>query len=162
MENRFQKLIEKNENIEFVTHVQTREELEELITALETLEFEYAIPLGSLWEMAEQFVADDGYDGCWRISRERGIAYHPSVEHWKCFTNDIVELQNGEVVFHDGYHTEEAVQIESKKLWRDFTNPDDSPYARKLFGLQDATPEELQCWIKEHIVVSPREKIEET
>lgn len=55
-----------------------------------------------------------------------------------------------------------AVQIESKKLWRDFTNPDDSPYARKLFGLQDATPEELQCWIKEHIVVSPREKIEET
>ncbi|MCI5844731.1 MAG: hypothetical protein MRZ94_03030, partial [Oscillospiraceae bacterium] len=107
MENRFQKLIEKNENIEFVAHVQTKEELEELITALETLEFEYAIPLGSLWEMAEQFVADDGYDGCWRISRERGIAYHPSVEHWKCFTNDIVELQNGEVVFHDGYHTEE-------------------------------------------------------
>lgn len=122
MENRFQKLIEKNENIEFVVHIQTREELEELIVALETLDFEYAIPLGSLREMAEQFIADDGYDGCWRISRERGVAYHPSVEHWKWFTNDIVELQNGEIVFHDGYHTEEAVQIESKKLWRDFTD----------------------------------------
>ena len=50
MENRFQKLIEKNENIEFVAHVQTQEELEELILALETLDFEYAIPLGSLRE----------------------------------------------------------------------------------------------------------------
>lgn len=39
MENHFQKLIEKNENIEFVAYVQTKEELEELITALETLEF---------------------------------------------------------------------------------------------------------------------------
>ena len=83
MENRFQKLIEKNENIELVVHIQTREELEELIVALETLNFEYAIPLGSLREMAEQFIADDGYDGCWRISKERGVAYHPSVEHWK-------------------------------------------------------------------------------
>lgn len=58
--------------------------------------------------MAESCAREDGYDGCRRASRERGVAYNPSVEHWKFFTSDIVEIKDGAIAFHDGYTPEAA------------------------------------------------------
>lgn len=148
--NIFKNIIEKNKGVDFVVHVKTKEELDELITALEDLEFEYTVPfLGSLREMADNFVADDGYDGCWRISEAKGIAYNPSIEHWRFFTSDIVEVRNGEFLFHDSYSTIEEAQIEAEKLWKDFTDEEEAAIHLKLFGLQDASREEILSWLKE-------------
>lgn len=147
--NKFKNLIEKNKDIDFVIHIQTKEELDELIEILDELGYEYAIPLGSLREMADQFVTYDGYDGCWRVSESKGIAYNPSVEHWKFFTNDIVEIQNGEIQFHDGYSTMEASRIESEKLWKAFTDENDAAINLSLFGLQDASQEEIIFWLED-------------
>lgn len=143
-------LIQKNEDIEFVFHVQSEAELEELVTALEALDYEYAIPLGTIREMAEDFVSTDGYDGCWRISRERGIAYNPSVEHWKCYVNDIAEYKDGVIAIFKNY-TPEQRETERRKLRFAFFEDEDRKYALQLFKLTEATPEEIEAKIEELI-----------
>lgn len=145
----FKELILKNPGLEFVVHIKNKQELDELVDTLEELGFEYAVPLGTIREMAESFSREDGYDGCWRISRERGVAYNPSVEHWKFFTNDIVELQNGEIVFHEGYSTRADAELEKAKLRKAFSDPDDGEVNRRLFGLENCSAEEIERWLAE-------------
>lgn len=145
----FKELILKNPGVEFVVHTQNKRELDALVAVLEELGFEYAIPLGTISEMAEDFVREDGYDGCWRVSRERGVAYNPSVEHWKFFTNDIVEIQNGEIVFHDGYVSAEAARIEENKLRKAFFEDENSADALRLFGLESLSAEDIGKWLNE-------------
>ncbi|MBD5384036.1 MAG: hypothetical protein HDR72_03440 [Ruminococcaceae bacterium] len=145
----FKELILKNPDVEFVVHVQNKQELDALVAALEKLEFEYAIPLGTVGEMAESFVREDGYDGCWRVSRERGVAYNPSVEHWKFFTNDIVEIRDGEIAFHEGYASEKAARIEENKLRKAFFDDEYGKDALKLFGLEKRSVEEIEQWLAE-------------
>lgn len=140
----FRELMEKNEGAEFVIHTQSKAELDELVSALEELGYEYAIPLGTIREMADSFAAEDGYDGCWRISRERGVAYNPSVEHWRFFTNDIVEIRDGEIAFNEGYADKRAAEIEERKLRKAFFEDEDREHALKLFGLDNASREEIE------------------
>lgn len=142
----FKKLINNNEGLEFVVHIQNKEELDELVTALEELDFEYAIPLGTISEIAEEFVQEDGYDGCWRVSRDRGVAYNPSIEHWKLFTNDIVEVRDGKIQFHDNYASKEAIEIEKAKLRKAFFEEDEEANLQ-LFGLENATAQEIEEWL---------------
>lgn len=144
----FKELILKNPDAEFVVHTQNKRELDALVAALEELGFEYAIPLGTISEMAESFAREDGYDGCWRVSRERGVAYNPSVEHWKFFTNDIVEIKDGVIAFHDGY-TPKAAAIEESKLRRAFFEDEDREYNLRLFGLENRSAEEIEQWLAE-------------
>ena len=144
----FKKYISQNEDIEFVVHTQNKEESEALIEALERLEFEYSVPIWTIRELYESFVKDDGYDMCWRISRERGVSYNPSVEHWKLFVHDIVEVQNDEIVFHEGYCSEESAEIEKNKLRKAFFEDESKEYHRKNFGLEHASDEEIESWLK--------------
>ncbi len=144
----FKELILKNPGAEFVVHTQNKRELDALVDVLEELGFEYAIPLGTISEMAESFAREDGYDGCWRVSRERGVAYNPSVEHWKFFTNDIVEMRDGEIVFHDGY-TSEAAAVEESKLRHAFLEDEDREYNLRLFGLENSSAEEIERWLSD-------------
>lgn len=95
--NRIRKIIKENENIEFVVHTKNKEELDTLISILHDMNFEYVIPLGTLREMADSFVEEDGYDGCWRISKIKGVAYNKSIDHWKQYCLDIIEIQSGEL-----------------------------------------------------------------
>lgn len=46
--------------------------------------YEYSIPIDnlSLSNMANNFAEKDGWDGCWRISSIRGVAYNQSLNHW--------------------------------------------------------------------------------
>lgn len=145
----FKELIIKNPNVEFVVHTQNKNEFDSLIDTLEELGFEYSIPLGTIREMADDFAKDDGYDGCWRVSRERGVAYNPSVEHWKFFTNDIVEICDGEIVFHESYVTKESALIEEKKLRKAFFEDEDKEYNLRLFGLENCSEEEIEKWLSE-------------
>ena len=142
-------LIEKNEGKEFVFHTRTEEELDALVDALEELDFEFSLPfLGTIREMAAQFSEEDGFDGCWRISRERGVAYNDSVEHWRMYTNDIVEIRNGEIEFNDGFLTQTDADIEAEKLRRQF-HGEDANYVKQLFRLaDDAGEEEIEALIK--------------
>lgn len=140
-------LIQKNPSLDFVFHVRNKRELDLLVDALEELGFEYAIPLGTIREMAEEFSRTDGYDGCWRVSRERGVAYNESVEHWKSFTADIVEFQNGEIVFHEGYRSKEDALIEKNKLRYAFFEDEDKEYALRLFGFENSSREEIERWL---------------
>lgn len=142
-------LILKNSGLEFVVHIKNKQELDKLVDTLEELGFEYAVPLGTIAEMAERFAAEDGYDGCWRISRERGVAYDPSVEHWRLYTNDIVELRNGEIVFCEGYPTRVDAELEKSKLRKAFADPDDGEWHRKLFDLESLSAEEIERWLAE-------------
>lgn len=140
-------LIQKNPSLDFVFHVRNKRELDLLVDALEELGFEYAIPLGTIREMAEEFSRTDGYDGCWRVSRERGVAYNGSVEHWKFFTADIVEFQNGEIAFHEGYRSKEDALIEKNKLRYAFFEDGDKEYALRLFGFETSSREEIERWL---------------
>ncbi|WP_295154261.1 hypothetical protein [uncultured Ruminococcus sp.] len=146
----FKELLEKNEGAEFVIHVQSEEELEELVTALEALEYEFCLPfLGTIREKAAEFSAEDGADGCWRISRERGVAYNPSLEHWRFYFNDIVELRDGVIVFNEGGYDEYSAAIEKEKLRIAFFEDEDKGYARQLFGLSDADDADIEKWLEE-------------
>lgn len=140
-------LIQKNPSLDFVFHVRNKQELDHLVDALEELGFEYAIPLGTIREMAEEFSRTDGFDGCWRVSRERGVAYNESVEHWKFFTADIVEFQNGEIAFHEGYRSKEDALIEKNKLRHAFFEDEDKEYALRLFGFESSSREEIERWL---------------
>lgn len=155
----FKELINKNPDAEFVVHTKNKQQLDELVSALEELGFEYAVPLGTISEMAEQFSHEDGYDGCWRISHDRGVAYNSSVEHWKFFTNDIVEIQNGEIAFHEGYLTREDAEIEKNKLRRAFFDDEDKEVNLKLFGLEKRSPEEIEQWLAEKFDIFPKENL---
>ena len=98
--NRIRRIIESNKGIEFVVMTHNKEEFETLRDILVKLDYEYAIPLDTLFNMMNNIVEDDGYNIGWRISESRGIAYNESVEHWKQYYSDILEInQNGELVF---------------------------------------------------------------
>lgn len=154
--NVFKELILKNPGAEFVVHVTDKQQLDELVSALEELGFEYAVPLGTIGEMAESFAREYGYDGCWRVSRERGVAYNPSIEHWKLFTNDIVELQNDEIAFHESYTSRRDAEIEENKLRKAFFEDEDN---LRLFGLEDCSLEEIERWLADKFRNFPEEKI---
>ena len=146
----FRELLEKNEGAEFVIHVQSEEELEELVTALEALGYEYALPfLGTIRELAEGFREDDGADGCWRISRERGVAYNDSVEHWRFFSNNIVEMRDGSIAYNDGDYDDRAAAVEKEKLRYAFFEDEDKDNARKLFGFENAADADIKKWLDE-------------
>ena len=146
----FRELLEKNEGAEYVIHVQSEEELEELVTALEALEYEFCLPfLGTIREKAAEFSSEDGADGCWRISRERGVAYNPSVEHWRFYFNDIVEMSDGSIAYNDGDYDDRAAAVEKEKLRYAFFEDEDKENARKLFGFENAADSDIQKWLDE-------------
>lgn len=98
--NRIRKIIENNKGIDFVVMTHNEEEFETLRDILIELDYEYAVPLDTLFNMMNSIVEDNGYDIGWRISESRGVAYNESVEHWKQYYSDILEInQNGELVF---------------------------------------------------------------
>ena len=87
-------VIEANSDIEFVIHCKTENETKELINVLTDMEYEYTIPLDTLPNMAKNFAETDGWDGCWRISSTRGIAYNQSLSHWTELGYEYVDMEN--------------------------------------------------------------------
>lgn len=140
---RIQKVIENNKDKAFVVHVKNKEEHDILISLLEKMNYECTIPLKSLREMANELASINGYDGCWRISKEKGIAYHPSIEHWRLYTNDIIEIKNGKLQFHEGDYTDEELYIEANKIFDEIHDEQFGEEAKKTFGLNDDSLESI-------------------
>ena len=97
---RIRKIIENNSGVEFVVMTHNKEEFKTLRDILVELDYEYAVPLDTLFNMMNNIVKNNDYNLGWRISESRGIAYNESVEHWRQYYSDILEInQDGELVF---------------------------------------------------------------
>ncbi len=77
---------------------------------------DYMMSCGEEWQ----------YDVCFRISECKVIAYNPSVEHFRRWYNDILEIRNGEIVFNErDDYTEETAKIEARKIWKEINKEND-------------------------------------
>ena len=83
--DRLRSFIELNEAIEvdkYVIMTHTKEDFEILRDILIELDYSPAIPLDTLENMMNNFVADNGYDCAWRISKRMGITWNNQGINW--------------------------------------------------------------------------------
>lgn len=128
---RIKDIIKKNEGLNFIVHVQNQQELVDLIDILEELNFEATLPYELMdYKDLRDYMMSCGeewqYDVCFRISECKGIAYNPSVEHFRRWYNDILEIRNGEIIFNErDDYTEETAKIEARKIWKEINKEND-------------------------------------
>lgn len=147
--NRIGRILENENNIgkDFVVHVKNENELDELIDVLMSHNFNIQLSFDFNPEQLDLWVKDivkgDGNDLCFRIrncENDKCVAYNPSVEHWRLFYNEILEIINGELEFNEGNYSLDDARIEAKKLYKDMK---DGP-SLDLFGLSaNANDEEI-------------------
>lgn len=89
---RLEKIIkdERNIGLDFIVHIQNKNELEDLIEVLKKLEFKIQLSLKeqTLREWMEELSKEENYDTCFRIRNredDKCVAYNPSVKHWRIF-----------------------------------------------------------------------------
>ena len=112
---------EENKNIDFVVHIKNEEELKAIITVLEKYEFRIQLKLfdESLREWMYRTAKEDKFNTCFRIRNsedDKCVAWNPSIEHWRYYCNDIIELKNGEVIFKEKEYTIEEADIEAENI----------------------------------------------
>lgn len=152
---RLEKIIqdERNVGLDFVVHIQNKNELEDLIEVLTKLKFEIQLSLeyDNLRKWMEDIGKDDNYDTCFRIRNredDRCVAYNPSVEHWRMFCNDIFEIRNGELEFNEGDYTLETAKIEAKKIFKETEDKVYGSTNRDTFGFTKKMSEnEIIQWL---------------
>lgn len=122
---RLEKIInnEKNIGLDFIVHIQNKNELNDLIDVLERNDFRIQLAIKYKPNELKRWMEDIGdeynYDTCFRVRNrddDRCVAYNPSVEHWRMFCNDILEIQDGELEFNEGNYTLETAKIEARKI----------------------------------------------
>lgn len=152
---RLEKIIqdERNVGLDFVVHIQNKNELEDLIEVLTKLKFEIqpSLEYDNLRKWMEDIGKDDNYDTCFRIRNredDRCVAYNPSVEHWRMFCNDIFEIRNGELEFNEGDYTLETAKIEAKKIFKETEDKVYGSTNRDTFGFTKKMSEnEIIQWL---------------
>ena len=117
---------DKNKGIDFIVHVKNEEQLNDLISVLIERQFEIQPPIieETLADWMRDVAKEEEYDTCFRLRNredDRCVAYNPSIEHWRLFCNDILEIINNELEFNEGEYSIEDAKIEAKKLYREFT-----------------------------------------
>lgn len=152
---------EKNKGIDFIVHVKNEEQLNDLISVLIERQFEIQPPIieETLADWMRGVAKEDGYDLCFRIrnrENDKCVAYNPSVEHWRLFCNDILEMNNGKLEFNEGKYSLQDARIEANKLYKYMkddsvtldlfeldTNADDKDIINKIVSLVGFSKEEL-------------------
>ncbi len=151
---RIDKIINNKANlgIDFIVHIQNKAEFDELVQVLTNNGFDIQFCLTpdiSLKSWMETIAREYDYDTCFRIRNrinDKSVAYNPSVEHWRKFCNDILEIRNGELEFNEGKYTLKTAKIESEKIWHELQ--DNKNVALNLFGFpQNITKEEVFQWL---------------
>lgn len=109
---------EKNAGVSFVVHTQNQTEVTALAKVLEDCNCTIQLPLyfASLADWMEDAAKQNNYDTCFRINGHREVAYNPSIEHWRLYCGDIIEMRNGNIAFHEGDYTEDGAMIEAEKI----------------------------------------------
>jgi hypothetical protein len=104
MEN-LKRIIEHNRGIEFVVMTHNKEEYIAFRNIVINEGFEYAIIPDEYTcsrDIMDSLAEDYDYCGGWRVSESRGIAFNESLEHWKEYNYDILEVcEDGELHFVD-------------------------------------------------------------
>lgn len=125
---RLEKIINnrENEGLDFIIHIQNKEELNDLIIILERNDFKIQLSFdykpNELKAWMQDICDEYGYDNCFRIRNRKGdrcIAFNPSIEHWRMFCNDILEIRSGELEFNEGEYTLDTAKIEAQKILRE-------------------------------------------
>lgn len=155
---RLEKIIkdERNIGLDFIVHIQNKNELEDLIEVLTKLEFEIQLSLKeqTLREWMEEVAKEENYDTCFRIRNredDKCVAHNPSVEHWRIFYNDILEIRNGSLEYNEGDYTREAAKIEAEKVWKAINDGDYGNDRLQILGLRKGiNKEEVMQWVLRH------------
>ena len=111
----------QNNNMDFAVHIKSQDELNDLIRILEKYKFvvEFNLFSESLGEWMRRAAESDQYDTCFRIrnrENDKCVAWNPSIEHWRLYCRDIIELANGEIIFNEGEYTQVTAEIEADKI----------------------------------------------
>ncbi len=114
----------ENSNTDFAVHIKGEEELKGLIKVLEENHFEIQVNLfdEQLSEWMMRVAEEDNYNTCFRIrnrDNDKCVAWNPSIEHWRMYCASIIELENGEIIFHEGRYTKETAETEADKIMKD-------------------------------------------
>lgn len=163
--NRISKILENKDNagVDFVVHIKSENELNDLIDVLKSHHFKVQFAFDFSPEEIDLWMKDvakeNGFDLCFRIrnrENDKCVAYNPSVEHWRLFCNDILEMNNGELKFNEGKYSLQDARIEANKLYKDMkddsitldlfeldTNADDEDIINKIVSLVGFSKEEL-------------------
>lgn len=163
--NRISKILENKDNagVDFVVHIKSENELNDLIDVLKSHHFKVQFAFDFSPEEIDLWMKDvakeNGFDLCFRIrnrENDKCVAYNPSVEHWRLFCNDILEMNNGELKFNKGKYSLQDARIEANKLYKDMkddsvtldlfeldTNADDEDIINKIVSLVGFSKEEL-------------------
>ncbi len=142
-----------NLGTDFIVHVQNKRELDDLAYVLEktNFEIEFSLQEQTLREWMEEAAAEEGYDTCFRIRNRadgRCVAYNPSVEHWRRFCNNIIEIRRGELEYNEGDYTREAAGIETEKIWKAINDTDYGKDELNVLGLAEGiSREEIMDWV---------------
>lgn len=163
--NKISKILENKDNagVDFVVHIKSENELNDLIDVLKSHHFKVQFAFDFSPEEIDLWMKDvakeNGFDLCFRIrnrENDKCVAYNPSVEHWRLFCNDILEMNNGELEFNKGKYSLQDARIEANKLYKDMkddsvtldlfeldTNADDEDIINKIVSLVGFSKEEL-------------------
>ena len=154
---RLEKIIkdERNVGLDFIVHIQNKNELNDLIDVLTRCDFEIQLALeyspDELKRWMEDIGRDYNYDTCFRIRNredDKCVAHNPSVEHWRCFCNDIFEIRDGELEFNEGDYTLETARIEAKKIYEEIKDDKCESHSMKIFGFDRKMDEnEIMQWL---------------
>ena len=163
--NRISKILENKDNagVDFVVHVKSENELNDLIDVLKSHHFKVQFAFDFSPEEIDLWMKDvakkDGFDLCFRIrnrENDKCVAYNPSVEYWRILDYDILENINGKLKINDGKYSLEDAKIEANKLYKDMKdyililhtfglseNADDEDIINKIASLVGFSKEEL-------------------
>lgn len=126
----------QNINTDFVVHIKSQEELNDCICILEKYRFTIELNLfsESLGEWMRRAGKSDNYDTCFRIKNRKNdkcVAWNPSIEHWRLYCKDIIELENGKIIFHEGNYTQSTAEIEADKIMEEIA---EGGYLKNIYG----------------------------
>ncbi len=126
----------QNINRDFVVHIKSQEELNDFICILEKYKFTIELNLfsESLDEWMRRAGESDNYDTCFRIKNRKNdkcVAWNPSIEHWRLYCKDIIELENGKLIFHEGNYTQSTAEIEADKIMEEIA---EGGYLKNIYG----------------------------
>lgn len=117
-------------------HIKSQEELNDFICILEKHRFTIELNLfsESLGEWMRRAGKSDNYDTCFRIKNRKNdkcVAWNPSIEHWRLYCKDIIELENGKIIFHEGNYTQSTAEIEADKIIEEIA---EGGYLKNIYG----------------------------
>lgn len=132
------KILSNPQNIDtdFVVHIKSQDELNDFIGILEKYKFTIELDLfsESLGEWMRRAGESDNYDTCFRIKNRKNdkcVAWNPSIEHWRLYCKDIIELENGKIIFHEGNYTQSTAEIEADKIMEEIA---EGGYLKNIYG----------------------------